>query len=157
MADPMDTLRSYQKALNSGDFTDPNDLSGRYIPLDGEVPSGKRYDFVRVVGPEVQALAIFGEDEPIDGVPCLSVGYAVSESMRGCGLAVEAVNLGIHELIKKFTASGPFSFYVEAVVDVTNEPSIRVAEKLFPESRLQVLESESGRRAWQFKKLIKLS
>ena len=97
MANPMDALLKYQHALNAG-MLDPNQIEEGYLKLSGEVRSGRKYDFIKILSVEVQDLAIFGEEEPYRGVPRYSIGYAVSEGHRGRNLAVEAVNKGIEEI-----------------------------------------------------------
>lgn len=62
MANPMEALLKYQHAVNAG-MIDQSQISGSYLKLSGEVPSGKKYDFVKILDGEVQALAIFGEEE----------------------------------------------------------------------------------------------
>ncbi len=158
MANPMDALLSYQHALNAGTIY-THEMDGCYLKRYGEVKSGKRYDYVKIVYGEVQALAIFGEEEPpFNGVNRYSVGYAVSETRRGRGLAVEAVNKGIEELKKEFGRVGMKSFYLEAVVGETNSHSIKVAKELFPGSAGKATtDSESGTPSLLFYKLIGIS
>jgi len=67
---------------------------------------------------------------------------------------VELVNKGIEELKKINSSSGVKSFYVEAVIDVDNYSSIRLAEKLFCCAGDKTMDEESGRPALWFKKLI---
>jgi RimJ/RimL family protein N-acetyltransferase len=119
-----------------------------------QYPIGHRYIFAKIVDGEAQAIAIFGLDEPIDGVDCYSLGYAVSEKHRRRGLAAEVINKGIEEMKKTLTTAAVKSFYVEAVIDVANTASVRFAEKFFSSSGLRVIERESGRTALQFKRLV---
>lgn len=153
MANPMEALLKYQHAVNAG-AVDPNQIEGGYLKLSGEVPSGKKYDFVKILAGEVQALAIFGEEESYKGVPRYSVGYAVSENHRGRGLAVEAVNKGIEEFKKEFSRLKIKNFFVEAMIDKNNTPSIKVAKKLFPGDGVPKPDSETGTPALLFYKLI---
>lgn len=93
MADPMIALLSFQKEIDSGRHIGPHDLKDNYLELFDEFPGGgKRYSNLKIVGAEVQALSIFGLEDPINNIVCYSVGYAVSEIHRKRGLAIEAVN-----------------------------------------------------------------
>ncbi|MGZ3745075.1 MAG: GNAT family N-acetyltransferase [Pseudobdellovibrionaceae bacterium] len=156
MADPMIALLSLQKVLNSGPPVDPRELDEGYAKMYDEPNGGKRYSYAKIIEGEVQAVSIFGLEDPIDGVDCYSVGHAVNENHRGRGLAVEAVDKGVEELKNKFRQTSMGRFYLEAVIDVTNIHSIKVAEKLFSDSPEKIIEKYSGKPALHFKKLIAL-
>lgn len=157
MANPMVILTNFQQALNSGPSIDPRKLNEGYLSLYDEPNVGrKRYSFIKVVDGEVQVLAIFGLEDPINGVECYSVGYAVNEKYRGRGLAVEAVNKGLAGLVKVLNQRNIDSFLMEAVIDKTNTPSIKVAEKLFSAPGVPVMETESETPSWHFRRLITL-
>lgn len=83
-----------------------------------------------------------------------SVGYAVNESYRRRGLAIAAINKGIEDLKKIFSATKIKNFYVDAVIDQTNLSSIKVAEKIFSGSGEVIIETYSKRPLLHFKKLI---
>ena len=155
MADPMIALLSLQQAVGAGDPTvNPHDIGEGYVMLYDEPNGGKRFSYAKIIHREVQALSIFGLADPIDGVPCFSVGYAVNENHRGRGLAVEAVNKGIKELQMGFGRTKMKSFYVEAVIDETNVYSIKVAEKIFSSPSVATKDHYTGTPAVYFKKLI---
>jgi len=116
MANPMDALRSYQQALDAGMPVDPNELDADYLKRSGEVAGAKRFDYVKLIDGQVQALAMFVEEEPHNRVARFCLAYAVSENNRGRGLAVEAINKGIEDLRKQFSLAGVKSFYVEALI-----------------------------------------
>jgi len=153
MANPMEALHKFQQHLNVAPI-DPSDLEDGYLKLHDCVPSGKRFSCVKIVDGEVQALAIFGEEYPYRGVERFSVGYAVSENHRRRGLAVEAVNRGIEELKKEVSRANKKSFYVEALIDVTNTNSIGVAKKLFLGTGTPKEDDETGNPALLFYKQI---
>lgn len=154
MADPMVALRLLQQALDAGQV-DLGGLEGGYLKMQDRVPSGERYSYAKIIDGVAQAVSIFGLDEPIDGLDCFSVGYAVNEKYRRRGLAVEAVNTGIEDLKKRFLKTKMERFYIEAVIEVSNISSIKVAQKLFSEPGLPCIETYSGKRSLQFKRLIK--
>jgi hypothetical protein len=157
MADPIVTLRSLQQALNDGLPAHLIDLDASYKMYYNEFGEGlKRYIFVKIVGNEAQVISIFGLEGPINGVACWNVSYAVNENCRGYGLAVEAVNKGIERLKSDFARTDVKSFYVEAVIDRKNTPSLKVAGKLFSGSGEAIVETYSEKPSLQFKKLIVL-
>ncbi len=158
MADPMIALRSLQQAVFLGDLSvTPQNIGGGYFLLFDEPNGGKRFSYPKIINKEVQAISIFGLVEPIKGIPCFSVGYAVNEKHRGKNLAFEAVNRGIHELKTGFSRTQKGSFYVEAVIDKTNTYSIKVAEKLFSKPGVPMTDHYSGTPSLHFLKLVPLS
>ena len=154
MANPIDGLHDFQQALNIG--MPVSKLDAGYIERYDEIDGRKRYSYAKVVDGEVQALATFGEEELIKGVNCYSVNYSVGEKYRKRGLAVEAVNKGIEELKKKFIRLKNKSFYVDAIIDVTNIQSLGVAKKLFSGPGLPMPDSYSGAPALYFNRRIEL-
>lgn len=154
MANPMDALLEIQKALNSKTPFDVSELDGGYKTWFNEVSNGKKHTFAKIINGEIQALAIFGLVNPVNGIECWSLGYAVSEKYRRRGLAVEAVTKGIEELKKIFSRTSLESFYIEGVIDIENNPSIKLAEKIFSSTGRKIIDEESGRRALLFEKLI---
>lgn len=155
MANPMEALSSYQQALNTGwKYDHAHKLDEHYRMLSGKVKSGKKIDFIKIVKREVHALAIFGEEEPFEGINRYSIGYAVSEKNRGNGLAFEAVNKGIEELKNHYRLLGFKSFYIEALIDEENTHSLKVAEKLFTTLATSVPDEETGTPALLFYKII---
>lgn len=154
MANPMDALISLQQALNDGVPVDLRELDSGYHLIYDEPNGGRRFSYPKIIRGDVQALAIFGLVEPINGVTCFSVGYAVHEKYRGRNLAVEAVNRGIDELKRGFGRTRMQSFYVEAVIDETNAYSISVAKKLFSGSGKPMNDSYSGTPSLYFSRLV---
>ncbi len=156
MADPIVVLQKLQQALDDGMPVDSTDLDWKsYLTFYDEQPSGSRFSYAKVVDREAQALSIFGVEKPVDGLECFSVGYAVSEKCRGRGLSVEAVDRGLVDLKKKF-GDKMSSFYLEAMIDVSNEPSLRIASKIFDVPGVKTTDDESGTPALYFRKLIQV-
>ncbi len=152
MANPMEALVSYQQALDSGMPIDPSEMEGDYLLKSGEVAGAKRFDYVKLVDRKVQALAMFVEDEPYKGVARFSLAYAVCENHRGRGLAVEAINRGVEDFKKKFSQAAVRSFYVEALIDQNNTPSIKVAKQVLPGPGVEKPDEETGTPALLFYK-----
>lgn len=155
MANPMLALADYQRVVSSGMELDPAEFDGEYLKRRGEIAKGvTRYDYVKIIDREVQALAMFPQEKLFNSVPVYSVGYAVCENRRGKGLAVEAVTTGIEDLKVILGRSGIKKFYVEALIDKTNSYSIKVAEKIFSTSGTPHTDDETGIPALLFYKLI---
>ena len=150
----MIALLHFQQALNEGLSIDPHQLNEDYLVMYDEPNGGKRHSYAKIINGEVQALAIFGLEEPINGIVCYNVGYAVHMNHRGRGLAVEAVNIGLDKLRNELSLAGVKSFYLEAVIDVVNSHSILVAKKLFSKNGILINERDTGTLSLHFKKLI---
>jgi hypothetical protein len=154
MADPIIALLKFQDTINAGGPVDPEVLNEGYAILPDEINGGIRNSFAKIVDGEVQAMSIFGLVDPIDGLHCFNVGYAVKESCRGRGLAVEAVNKGIKELSKSFVNAGVRRFYIDALIDAKNIHSLNVAKRLFSNLGVPAIDESTGTPSFYFKRLI---
>ncbi|MBK9293427.1 MAG: hypothetical protein IPM57_03135 [Oligoflexia bacterium] len=150
--DPMEGLRSFQQMLDTGIHL--KNLGTDYLGGYDEAPGRKRYSFAKVVDGEVQSLATFGQEDPINGVENYSINYSVSEKYRGRGLAVEVANKGIEELAKIYRETNTKSFRVDAIIDLMNTHSIKVAKKLFPGPGIKTKDHFTGIPSLYFVKLI---
>ncbi len=154
MPDPMNVLRSLQQAVTAADPTDyPPDGEG-YVIMRDEKNVGRRFDFAKIIIGEVQAIAIFGLEEPVNGVTAYTIAYAVKENHRRRGLAVEAVNKGIKEMKTFLGRTSASVFYMEAVIDKTNIPSLKVAAKLFSKPGVAMNDAYTGTPSLFFARLI---
>lgn len=154
MANPIIILNSLQEALDQGMPLDAGELEENYKFYYDEPGNGRRFSFVKIVNREAQSLVIFGLENPIDGLTCYNVGYAVKESCRGRGFAMEAINYGLKKLITQLSHERLKAFYLEALVDQSNVHSINVAKKFFSNEPDLVIDRESGTISLQFKKII---
>ncbi|MBP3998295.1 N-acetyltransferase [Pseudomonas koreensis] len=154
IADPMDALVSLQREVRRGMPTNPTELSpGVRIVLDQ--PNGViRYSYARIEHGRVKSIAIFVHLEPINGVPCFNLGYAVPEAYRNRGWAGLIIEQGIQELRRGLGRHGAKSFYVEAVVGTDNLASQRVASKIISDAPVAGIDSESGVPILQYTRLI---
>lgn len=154
MANPMDALKAYQ--LRAKEFADPDCLVEGYYRHQG--PKGDRggftIEYLKIVNYEVQAVAIFGVEHPLNRVDRFSVGYAVAENYRRRGLAFEIVNFGIKDLAKQVRAQNVRRFLVEAVIDRTNKPSIELAKKIFLQDGRPIVEGLTDTPALHFIKTV---
>jgi len=153
MANPIEILNSLQQALNDKVSFEFIELESNYKFAYDEPNGGRRFSFAKIVNNEVQAIAIFGLEEPLDGLICYSVGYAVGEKYRGRGLALEAIKFSLEKLILALKSEGIDKFYLEAMIDKGNIPSINVAKKLFHSLGSPSFDGESGTPSFHFKKI----
>lgn len=128
--------------------------AGYVMFYDEPFEGGKRFSFGKIINSEVQAMSIFGLEDPINGEICYNVGYAVSEFHRGRGLALEIINKGLEHLKNELNRTGLKRFYLEAVIDKNNIHSIKVAEKLFSIKGSPIIEGFTNTPAIHFARLI---
>ena len=152
MTDPSEGLISFQEALRERKVAvQPCDLDKDLsVHMDQPTPGTIRLTYCRIVGGEVRALVMFVRAEPIDGLPCFQVGYAVPEAHRNQGLATSTLQSAIAELVHGMKRNGVTKFCVEAVVGTGNLPSLRVAEKVLTHDRTEATDEFSGEPATQF-------
>ena len=155
MTAPMNALLKLQAAVDHGQV----DLNPCEIYPDLRViadqPGGSpRFTYANIEGGKVLSVSLFVLTEPIRGIPCFQVGYAVIGSMRQQGLASDIVGKGIQELRNGLKRNGAQKFYVEAVVAVSNTPSNRLAQRLLSDTPKQCADAYSGQPSMQYLRLI---
>tara|TARA_Y100000034_G_C6759649_1_gene338243 strand:+ start:126 stop:602 length:477 start_codon:yes stop_codon:yes gene_type:complete len=155
MADPMGALEQYQNKLNQTGI-DQSALNAGYLILHGPKGRGYTYEFVKIKGDEVQALAIFGVEDPYKGTPRFSIGYAVAERFRRQGLGMEVIRKGIEGLKEVVSQSHIHKFVVEAVVDEINVASVQLARKVFDGDGTRVIDTESGTPSLLFYTMVEV-
>lgn len=150
MIDMMQGLEALDDAIRSNLIPLNKVESGRMFPeltVVFDEPDGYlRISYAFIKGRQVRAYAMFLSTEPMDGVPCFQLGYAVRPEYRGHGLGSEIVRKAIEELYSGLKGSMP-AFYIEAVVDRNNFVSQRIAEKHLSEDAIEVSDGYSGEPA----------
>jgi hypothetical protein len=101
-----------------------------------------RFTYVRFDDHTVTAIALFVEIEPFEGRPCFQVDYAVDPNYRGFSkltlmAAIEEIRTGLGQ------ARFP-PFYIEAVIDVENHISQRVAAACISSASISVVDQFNG-------------
>lgn len=118
-------------------------------------PNGvTRYTYARIEHGRVKAIALFVLHEPIDGIVCFNIGYAVPEAYRQRGWAKQIVEAGIQELSAGLGRHGVTQFYVEAVVGKENIASQRVASAVLANDPIEGTDSESGQPVFSYTRLV---
>jgi RimJ/RimL family protein N-acetyltransferase len=99
---------------------------------------------VRLDRKTVKALAMVVMTEPMHGLPCFQLGVAVPAAYRGKGFAKDVVTAAVAELENGLKRNNIPHFYIEAVVNLDNEPSKRVAEATISPTATAVTDKDSG-------------
>lgn len=151
MTDPMNALRELQKALdNNWVQLTPCDIH-KEISVIVDQPNGVvRVTYALVKNGTVRAVSLFALTEPVEGLPCFNVGYAVLEEARGKGIGTEIVRKGIEEIYRGFARNGHKEFYIEAVVGLENHASNSIAKKLISNTPARGQEHFSDEEAFQY-------
>lgn len=155
IADPMNALVSLQQHVRRGMETNPGEVHPKLRVVFDQPAGTPRFTYAKIELGRVKALSVFVFHEPIDGIRCFNIGYAVPENYAGRGWATEIVEQGIDELRNGLGRGGVKEFYIEAVVATSNLASQRVAEKCFKTPPVQVTDSESGEPALQYTLLVR--
>jgi len=151
MTDPMDALNGLQAALDAGSVQLRNCELHPTIKVLLDQPNGTpRFTYAHIVGNKVQAIALFAMTEPVDGVQCFQIGYAVAESMRGQGLGGRVLQQAIDELTHGLSRTPMKEFYLEAVVSPANLPSNKIAKRLIVDSAKECTDCFSNEPALQY-------
>ena len=85
LTDPSDALTSFQQGLQNGDIQlERGELDPElFVHLD-HPNEMTRFTYVRLQGRTVTAFVMLVAVEPIEGTPCLQIGYAVPKAYRIC-------------------------------------------------------------------------
>lgn len=147
ITDPHNGLIVFQKAIHNGTIKPKRCKIRRelYFLRDRPTPDTIRMTYSIILGRQVKAVAVYMEEEPLDGKRVFSVGYAVGKAFRGEGLAKEILTSSFEEfsaLISK--GLNEAGFYLEAIVGVDNEISKSVAKQVFTDAPNEVIDGASG-------------
>jgi predicted acetyltransferase len=154
MTDPHDGMVSFQQALRAGmiELARVPDYQDLFIHFDVPTPGVHRLTYVRLSKDRrtVKAFLACIMNGEIDGFPCVSVGYAVPVSERNKGRAKQILRDAINDQIRQATDNDIEAIYIEAVIDVTNITSQRVAEAVMGVRHESITDSVSGRPAVRY-------
>lgn len=154
MADPYEGLVSFQQCLRAG-VLEVNLVpkhTDLYSHFDVPAPGEARFTYARLSDDRKEVMAFLAciKNGTVDSFPCVSVGYAVPETMRNQGFAKQIFRDVIQDQVTNAGRSGIARLYIEAMVDVTNQPSQRVAEAVLGVERESVVDSASSRPAYRY-------
>ncbi len=155
MTDPMDGLTKLQLAMDNKwvELEDCESFDDVKVIFDR--PNGEyRFSYAKVIDNSVQAFAVFVIVEPIEGVTCINLGYAVPEHNRGKGLGTEILTKSIEELKNGLGKNGISEFYLEAIISRSNIASQKIASKIISSTPEECTDSFSGQPAYSYTKLM---
>jgi hypothetical protein len=101
-------------------------------------------------GTAVTAMVNFRPREPINGTPAYNIELSVPEDRRRHGRGQEAVDAALLELRHDLARQGVTDFHVEAIVEMDNAASLRIAENSISETRTHTTDLYSGRPAFRY-------
>jgi GNAT superfamily N-acetyltransferase len=93
--------------------------------------------------------------EPIEGVLCVSIGFAVAESHRRQGLATRIIPHALEAFRVGLTRSGMTGLYIEAIVSTSNDASNKLARRFISKTFCPGVDSISGEPVFQYVALLK--
>ncbi|MDY4283094.1 MULTISPECIES: GNAT family N-acetyltransferase [Xanthomonas] len=147
----MNALTSFQEALREGEIAPrQGELHSDLLVLMDQPQGVSRFTYALTENGEAIAVAIFVIADPIDGAPCFNAGYAVDPSFRSRGLGKLVVQKAFDELTNGFRRAKMPHLHVEAIVSTSNEPSKRLAQRLFSSMPTECTDGESGQPALQY-------
>lgn len=154
MANPYNSMASFQKELLAGrlDLTRVRPYQDVYSYFDKPEGGEPRLTYVRLAEDRktVKAFVACVINGDVDGFPCSSVGYAVPEDMRNQGYAKQLLTDVIRDQALQAGRVGHAAIYIEAVADVSNVASQRVAESVLSVERESITDTASGRPAYRY-------
>ena len=98
----------------------------------------------------VSAMVNFRPRAPIEGLPAFNIELAVPEDRRRQGRGQEAVDAALLELRHELAGRGDGAFRVEAIVEMDNPASRRIAENSISELSSATIDPYSGRPAFRY-------
>lgn len=154
MSDPYVGLVSFQKALSEQSIApEPCSLYPEISFFHDEPDGEHRLTYALIDKGIVKATVIYLIADPVDGIPCFGVGYAVAEPFRKQGLVGEVLKKTIAEMKNGFKGKIP-EFYIEAIVDKLNIASQKVAAKYISSYPESVTDKHSKKPAFQYMKFV---
>jgi len=113
----------------------------------------ERYTYARLKKLKVQQLVVLNGNEPLNGLPCFCLFYGTLEELRGKGLTVEFLKQILEQFKKDLHKRYGKEYYIEALIETSNEASLAIASKLFGEPSHDGVDEFSGEptRIWQYK------
>ena len=157
MTDPMIGLKSMQDCLdNKTPLRFVECFMHQHIRLHFDQHGEEvRLTYAMIDGEVVKGICVYCPCDPIRGIPCLQVGYAIAEEFRMQGLGTMILKDSLDEVARGFKGRGP-SLYIEAVVGVKNIGSQKIAANVLSADPQAGVDSISGEQALTYQRLLRL-
>lgn len=157
MTDPMEALKGLQSALDAGTVQLQRcDLHSDIQVLLDDANGTPRFTYAQIDEGKVLAVAILILVQPIEGVRCFQLGYAVTESMRGKGIGSGIVKKAIDEFENGLGRTAMKEFFIEAIVSDGNVASNQIAKQLISDSPEACTDFYSKEPAYQYLRRFRL-
>ena len=157
MTDPHDALVAFQEALNDGVIATQPAERHPGVLVHFDTPLGTpRYTFAEVEHDVVNAVALLALTEPLDGVACFQLGYAVRADCRGQGKGHAIVAAAIDEVTVGLGRNGGRELAIEAVVGRENGASRAIALRALGDQITDCIDHQTGEPAVQYARVFKL-
>lgn len=154
MTDPNEGLISFISAFNAGEIIPAKcTLHDDLYVLQDDANGTPRLTYALIEEGAVKGIAVYVLAEPVEGIPCFALGYAVSEKFRNQGIGSIMVKKSLEEIHKGFKKHIP-TFYVEAVISRSNVASNQIAIRTLSSERVECDDCISGEPAFQYLKKL---
>lgn len=151
MTNPANALVSFQEAYDRGAILlRPGALDPSLLMTIDDTHGVDRFTHVRIEEGTVVAMVLFIVGEPVDGTPCMEMGYAVHPDYRRQGRGKETVAAAIVEMKHGLIRNDKQAFYLEAVVGTDNVASQRIAEQTLSTTPEEGTDVVSGKPALRY-------
>lgn len=154
MVDPHNGMVSFQRALRLGvvKIGAVEGFRDLYSCIDEPTPGELRLTYIRLSSDRrtVMAFATCIMNGNINNNPCVSIGYAVPEKLRDSGHAKTIFLDVIRDQLLQAQRAGHKYVYFEAVMDVANYASQRVAGAVLGGTPESIIDAVSGRPAYRY-------
>lgn len=152
MTDPNDALVSFTAAFRARSImlAKCETVDDLWVHHDEPLKGVHRLTYAFIARREVKGIVIVTPVDPVDGVRCFGIGYAVPDVLRGRGIAKKIVADAIGELRHGLSEAGVKHFFVEAIISVDNQASQAVAAATISSERKPTKDSHSGNSAFQY-------
>lgn len=154
MVDPSTAMESLQKALKQSLSLERCVIATNLRMIKDQHGNAHRFSYALIEDKILQAYCAFVTTDPIDGILCFNIGYAVPERFRNQGLATKTLEDSIRELSAGLKRANIPQFYIEAIVGKDNVASQKVAERVLTASPKEVVDQTSGEPAFAYHRLI---
>jgi len=154
MTDPQIGMASFQEALENGivSVSPVRNHHDLYKYIDRPSPNIIRLTYAHLAADQkrIRSYLVCVLNGFIKGQPCVSVGYAVPERLRNKGYAKEILAEVIQDQIFEARRNRIPEVYIEAMIDITNIASQRVAQSILTGSVEHLTDKHSGRPAIRY-------
>ncbi|ALL06334.1 hypothetical protein AQ505_12990 [Pedobacter sp. PACM 27299] len=157
MINPLKALQSFQLELSRGNLKLQPGIIFPDLFLHSDMLGNNnfRLTYVQLENSIVTSFVNFVTCPPIENTACLQMGYAVPVEYRNQGRAKKAIEMALTEMKFGYQKAGVVAFYVEAIVEQGNKPSIRVAEQTISKTPLLIIDQFSNKRSLQYLRKMK--